>query len=54
MNVLDQSMLLTNVLKGEAPNMNFMVNGHEYNQGYYLTDDIYHRCPMYMKTIPLL
>lgn len=30
-----------NMLKGEAPNENIMVNGHEYNEGYYLVDGIY-------------
>jgi hypothetical protein len=29
-----------NMLKGEAPSENIMVNGHEY-QGYYLADGIY-------------
>jgi hypothetical protein len=29
-------MLFTDVLKGEAPNVNFTINGHEYSQEYYL------------------
>lgn len=33
-NMINQSLLFTNVLKEEAPNMNFMLNGYEYNQGY--------------------
>ena len=39
-NVLNQSSLFIGVLKGEAPNVNFKVNGHEYNLGYYLTNGI--------------
>lgn len=35
-NVLNQSSLFIGVLKGEAPNVNFMINGHEYSQEYYL------------------
>lgn len=35
-NVLNQSLLFTDVFKGEALNVNFTINGHEYGQGYYL------------------
>jgi hypothetical protein len=34
MNMLNHSSLFIDMLKGEVPNMNFTVNGHEYNQGY--------------------
>jgi hypothetical protein len=51
-NMLNQLVLLTDVLKGEAPNVNIMANGHEYNQGYYLADGIYPRWPVFVKTIP--
>jgi hypothetical protein len=37
-NMINRSLLFTDVLKEEAPNMNFMLNGYEYNQGYYLAD----------------
>ena len=47
-NRFDQSMLFTGVLKGEAPNVNFMVNEHEYKQGYYLADGIYSRWSMFV------
>jgi hypothetical protein len=30
-NILNQSLLFANVLRGEAPNVNFTVNDHEYN-----------------------
>jgi hypothetical protein len=52
-NVLNQSPLFIDMLKREAPNANFMMNEHEYNQGYYLVDGIYPRCPMFVETIPL-
>jgi hypothetical protein len=53
-NVLNQSPLFTNVLYGQAPVVNFMVNGHKYNRGYYLADDIYPSWPVFTKGISLL
>jgi hypothetical protein len=50
-NVLNQSPLFTNVLYGQAPAVNFMVNGHEYNRGYYLADGIYPSWPVFTKGI---
>lgn len=53
MNVFNQSPLFIDVLKDEASHMNFMVNGHEYKQRYYLGDGIYPRRPVFMKTVLL-
>jgi hypothetical protein len=39
--------------KGEALNMNFMVNGHECNQWYYLVVSIYLWWLVFVKTIRL-
>jgi hypothetical protein len=39
-NVLNQSPLFKDVLQGQAPIVNFMVNRHEHNMGYYLADGI--------------
>ena len=52
-NVLNQSPLFKDVLQGQAPIVNFMVNGHEHNMGYYLADDIYPSWPVFIKGIPL-
>ena len=52
-NVLNQSTLFTDVLRGEAPVVNFTVNGHEYNRGYYLADGIYPSWPVFMKGVTL-
>jgi hypothetical protein len=52
-NVLNQLPLFTDVLRGEAPLMNFTVNGHEYNRRYYLADGIYPSWPVFMKGITL-
>ncbi|KAK9074011.1 hypothetical protein SSX86_006606 [Deinandra increscens subsp. villosa] len=40
-NVLNQSTLFTDELKGIAPKAPFIVNGREYKRGYYLADGIY-------------
>ena len=52
-NVLNQSPLFKDVLQGQAPIVNFMVNGHEHNMGYYLADGIYPSWPVFIKGIPL-
>jgi hypothetical protein len=52
--VFKQSPSFTNVFRGDTQNVNFTVNGHEYNQGYYLTNGIYPRWSVFVKTIPLL
>jgi hypothetical protein len=41
------------VFKGEAPNVNFTINGQKYNHGYNLVDDIYPQCRVFVKTILL-
>uniref|UniRef100_J3M093 Uncharacterized protein n=1 Tax=Oryza brachyantha TaxID=4533 RepID=J3M093_ORYBR len=41
LNVLNNSPLFFDVLKGEAPQVQFSVNGNEYSTGYYLADGIY-------------
>jgi hypothetical protein len=40
-NVLNQSPLLVDVIRGCTPEVYFTVNGHEHHMGYYLIDGIY-------------
>ncbi|XP_006660673.2 uncharacterized protein LOC102705373 [Oryza brachyantha] len=51
LNVLNQSPLFFDALKGQAPQVHFLVNGNEYNTGYYLADGIYPEWAAFMKTI---
>ncbi|XP_044964617.1 uncharacterized protein LOC123425009 [Hordeum vulgare subsp. vulgare] len=53
LNVLNQSPLFFDALKGEAPQVQFLVNGNEHSTGYYLADGIYPEWAAFMKTIPL-
>uniref|UniRef100_J3N0P7 DDE Tnp4 domain-containing protein n=1 Tax=Oryza brachyantha TaxID=4533 RepID=J3N0P7_ORYBR len=50
-NVLNQSPLFLDVLKGEAPKIQFSVNGIEYNTGYYIADGIYPEWTTFVKAI---
>jgi hypothetical protein len=50
-NVLNQPPLFFDALKGEAPQVHFLVNGNEYNTGYYLADSIYPEWAAFMKSI---
>ncbi|KAI3457151.1 hypothetical protein Pfo_013814 [Paulownia fortunei] len=40
-NILDASHLFSNLAKGIAPPVNYVIQGKEYNMGYYLADGIY-------------
>jgi hypothetical protein len=50
-NVLNQSPLFIEALKGEAPRVQFSVNGRQYNTGYYLADGIYPEWAALVKSI---
>ncbi|XP_051208182.1 uncharacterized protein [Lolium perenne] len=52
-NVLNKSHLFIQELKGEAPRVQFTVNGRQYNKGYYLADGIYPEWAVFVKTIAL-
>lgn len=40
-NVLDRSPVFDDIIKGQASQVTFTVNGREYHMAYYLTDEIY-------------
>ncbi|XP_004966700.1 uncharacterized protein LOC101774740 [Setaria italica] len=52
-NVLNQSTLFIDELKGHAPRVHYMVNGNQYNTGYYLADGIYPEWAVFVKSISL-
>ncbi|XP_021766305.1 uncharacterized protein LOC110730790 [Chenopodium quinoa] len=52
-NVLDRSPLFNDVFEGREPSINYVVNDHQYNMGYYLTDDIYPKWAAFILTISL-
>jgi len=52
-NVLNRSPLFTEVVQGRAPEIQFTVNGNEYNMGYYLVNGIYPEWATFVKTIHL-
>lgn len=51
-NVLDRSFVFDNFLTGEAPKVSYVLNGHQYDMGYYLGDGIYPKYANLVKTIP--
>ena len=50
-NVLNKSPLFIDAIKGEAPRVNYNVNGMQYDMGYYLADGIYPEWASFVKTI---
>lgn len=49
-NVLNQSPLFSDVLKGKGPEIDFKVNDRQYTRGYYLTDGIYPEWATFVKS----
>lgn len=52
-NVLNQSTVFIKELKGQAPRVQYMVNGNQYNTGYFLADGIYPEWAVFVKSIRL-
>jgi hypothetical protein len=52
-NVLNQSIVFINELKGQAPRVQYMVNGNQHNIGYFLADGIYPEWAVFVKSIRL-
>ncbi|XP_047964996.1 uncharacterized protein LOC125209443 [Salvia hispanica] len=50
-NVLHRSPVFDDVLEVRAPYVNYVVNGHQYNRAYYLTDGIYPAWAAFVKSI---
>jgi hypothetical protein len=50
-NVLNKSPLFIDAIKGEAPRVQFVVNGNQYDTPYYLADGIYPEWAAFVKTI---
>ena len=53
-NTLHQSHLFIEESKGQAPRVQYMVNGNKYNTGYYLADGIYPEWAVFVKSISIL
>ncbi|CAL9000731.1 unnamed protein product [Prunus brigantina] len=52
LNVLGQSSVFNDVLRGEAPNVTYEINNTVYQNEYYLADGIYPRWTTFVKSIP--
>ncbi|KAI5345837.1 hypothetical protein L3X38_013714 [Prunus dulcis] len=52
LNVLGQSSVFHDVLRGKGPNITYQVNNTVYQMGYYLAEGIYPRWTTFVKSIP--
>ncbi|XP_021813920.1 uncharacterized protein LOC110756772 [Prunus avium] len=52
LNVLGQSPVFNDILRGKAPNITYQINNTVYQNGYYLADGIYPRWTTFVKSIP--
>uniref|UniRef100_A0A0D3AVC4 DDE Tnp4 domain-containing protein n=1 Tax=Brassica oleracea var. oleracea TaxID=109376 RepID=A0A0D3AVC4_BRAOL len=52
-NVLDCSPVFDDIIKGQAPQVTFSVNGREYHLAYYLTDGIYPKLATFIQSISI-
>ncbi|XP_010693423.2 uncharacterized protein LOC104906381 [Beta vulgaris subsp. vulgaris] len=52
-NVLDRSPIFNDVFEGRAPPVSYVINGHQYDMGYYLIDGIYPQWAAFIPTISL-
>jgi hypothetical protein len=50
-NVLNQSLLFVDAIRGHTLEVSFTINGREHHRGYYLIDDIYPSWPVFMKCV---
>ena len=53
LNILDRSPVFDDIINGNAPQVNFYVNGRKYNLAYYLTDGIYPKWATFIQSIRL-
>ncbi|CAN6864888.1 unnamed protein product [Brassica oleracea] len=53
LNILDRSHVFDEIINGKAPQVNYYVNGREYNLAYYLTDGIYPKWTTFIQSIRL-
>jgi len=51
--VLDRSLVFQELYEDRSPKCEYAVNGHKYNIGYYLSDGIYPKWAIFVKTIRL-